>query len=160
MISLQLTYRGYPPSKRQWNGFLAKVFERVGHEWHQQFYEHHFTRQGAIDYGYEPRKGEPGSDSKTNYWASYAGQKRKKYGHSLPLRFTSLTYNLGKVAKVQANSKGGKVVLPQGYNRKHPASQINMRDEVTRVLPRERDHLRRIADLALQQQIDSSRNNS
>jgi hypothetical protein len=157
IFSLQLTYRGYPPSKRQWNGYIKHVFERVGLEWHQQFYDHHFTHEGARDYGYIKRKGELQTDKK--FGRSYTGRKKAKYGHTLPLRFSSLSYNLGKVAKVQATSKGGKVVLPQGYNRKHPKTQINMRDEVTRVLPREMDHLRRIADLALQQQIDSGRNN-
>lgn len=149
MFSLQIKYAGYPPEKRLWNEALRRVFTAVGREWHQEYYERHFTHAGAEEYGYYKRKGELLSPVSKAFKRSYTGRKLRQFGHTLPLRFTSATYQLGKVAVIKSTSKGGRVILPRGLNRKHAKTRIVMRDEITKVLPQEADHLRQIADRRL-----------
>lgn len=149
MFSLQIEYKGYPPEKRLWNEALRRVFAAVGTEWHQEYYERHFTHAGAEQYGYYKRKGELASPGSKEFRRSYTGKKLKRFGHTLPLRYTSTAYQLGKVAIVRSNSRGGKVILPRAFNWQHPKSRIVMRDEITKVLPAEADHLRQLADRRL-----------
>ena len=146
MFSLQFKYTGFPPGKRKYNTAVKTVLAQTARNWHQFFYERHFTHAGAADYGYYQRKGEGMDQGAKRYSSSYTGRKKKKFGHTLPLRFSSTGYRLGKVAKISATSTMGRAILPTIFNFKHSKSRIRMRDELTRVLPREADHLRRLAD--------------
>lgn len=147
MFSLQVEYKGYPPERRRWNEALRRVFAATAREWHQLYYEHHFTHEGAREYGYYRRKGELLSGPQ--FRRSYTGRKLRQFGHTLPLRFTGTAYQTGKVAVIRSTSKWGKAILPRVFNFKNPKSRIVMRDEITKVLPHEANHLRQVADRRL-----------
>ena len=156
MFSLRLKYTGFPPEKRKYNNAVKAVLAQTAKNWHQEYYEHHFTTAGAADYGYYKRKGEGMGRGSKGYSRSYTGRKEKRFGHTLPLRFTSTGYRLGKVARIQATHKMGKAILPTAFNFRHAKSRIMMRDELTRVLPREQDHLRQLADAEMGRQIQAA----
>lgn len=128
------------------NRAVKEALTAAGKEWHQKYYTGHFTKAGAARYGYHKRKGEGQTPGSKPFKRSYTGRKLKKFGHTDPLKFSGETYQLGKVSKIKATSKQARVILPVGLNRKHPKSQIRMRDEATRVLPEEADYLRTIAE--------------
>lgn len=146
MFSLNLKYTGFPPKKRDYNNAVKQTLAATAKNWHQQYYEKHFTAAGAAEYGYTKRKGEAMPRGSSKFRSSYTGKKLKRFGHTDPLKFTGTGFRLGKVAIIRSTYRWGKAVLPSVFNFKHPKSQINMREELTRVSTREQDHLRQLAD--------------
>lgn len=128
------------------NRALKESLAAAAKAWHQEYYEDHFTATGFRKYSYTPRKGQNLPRGSKAFWRSYSGRKLRSKGHLDPLKFTGTTYRLGKVARIVATRKQGKVVLPRGLNRKHPNSDVDMREEATRVLPSEAAHLREIVE--------------
>lgn len=156
MFSLQLKYTGFPPEKRKYNNAVKAVLAQTARNWHQEYYEHHFTHAGASDYGYFKRKGDGMGHGAKGYRRTYTARKERRFGHKLPLRHTSTGYRLGKVAQIRSTHQMGRVVLPTVFNFRHSKSRIMMREELTKVLPRELDHLRQLADTEMGRQIHST----
>lgn len=148
MFSLKMDLGALAAGKKQSvvNRAVKSALAAAATEWHQKYYAGHFTKAGAARYGYVKRKGELIAPGAKPFKRSYTGRKLKKFGHTDPLKYTGETYQLGKVAKIKATRKESRVLLPVGLNRKHPKSQIRMRDEATRVLPEEARYLREIAE--------------
>jgi hypothetical protein len=148
MFSLGIDWKSFSAGRRksEMRDAIRGAMAAAAKEWHQEYYEGHFTAAGATKYGYFKRKGEGLPRGTKAFSRSYHGKKLKHMGHERPLVYTGESYQRGKVAKIVASSKQAKVVLPSTFNFKHPKSRINMREEVTRVLPEEVQHLRDIAE--------------
>jgi hypothetical protein len=95
----------------------------------------HFTHEGAQEYGYTPRSGEAGGTSSKDFFRSYTGRKQRKFGHTLPLVYTGELREMSKTANIQPTASGVHVALSRANkaNWHNPNSQIDMRDELTRV---------------------------
>jgi hypothetical protein len=127
----------YRKSQWAWNKIIKETWHKQGIFWHGKFRQKHFTHAGAKEYGYLPRAGQTGNKRK-NFWASYTGRKQKTMGHTLPLVWSGESMNLTKIRVIRAKATRTEsfchvVLRSPGFNRKHPDSDINMRDEVTRV---------------------------
>jgi len=148
MFSLSIDWKAFSAGRRksEMRDAIKASLAVAAKGWHQQYYEGHFTPAGGQRYGYFQRKGEGMPRGSKGFARSYHGRKLKMMGHERPLVFTGESYQRGKVAKIVASSKQAKVVLPSTFNFRHPKSRINMRDEVTRVLPDEVQALRAIAE--------------
>ena len=48
-------------NQREWNRLKALAWTLVGKHWHEKLRPKHFTKQGAQEYRYQPRSGEPGT---------------------------------------------------------------------------------------------------
>ena len=105
--------------------------------WHSEFLGEHFKMSAFRRYGYLARRGQTGDQNSKHFRDSYSGRKLRTKGHMLPLVFSGLTKNLSAWPDIRANGKLARVVLPRGFNRKNPHSRINMREEITTILPSE-----------------------
>ena len=152
MFSLELRYTGFPPSKRDYNNAVKEVLAETALRWHERFFEDHFTEAGAAKYGYLKRKGENQRGQKS-FKNSYVARKISKLGSNRPLYFSGEAYRESKVPNVRSTSKESRVILSRIFNWKHKKSQIQMRDEVTRVLPAEQAELIEYTGRRLDQKI-------
>lgn len=148
MFSLSIDWKSFAAGRRksEMRDATKAALAAAAKAWHQNYYEDHFTPAGGQKYGYFQRKGEGLPRGSKAFSRSYHGRKLRRMGHERPLVFSGLSYQRGKVAKIVASSKQSKVVLPSTFNFRHTKSRINMRDEVTRVLPEEGQALRAIAE--------------
>ena len=94
----------------------------------------HFTKGGAREYGYKPRKGES-----SLHKGSYTYRKLRKFSHTLPLVYTGelrreALFGTRKI-RVTSTSKEATVHigLPSKANWKNPHSQIDMLAELRAV---------------------------
>lgn len=71
------------------NEIIRESLRDVGEYWHEHMLPKHFTKAGAREYGYTPRRGEPGSGRA--FKGSYTAHKLKKKGHALPLVYSGET---------------------------------------------------------------------
>lgn len=144
MIHIRVVERGPVPKamRKEIDKVLRAAWFATGSLWHSEMSARHFTREGARAYGYSPRSGESGNPSDKGFRRSYTGRKLRTRGHTLPLVWTGLSRSLARIRDVRATPKGCRVILPVGFNRRNPHSKVNMRDEVTKVLP---DEERRLA---------------
>ncbi len=121
-------------TKRELNEDKADAYAETGRYWHKHFRPKHFTKEGAREYGYLPRKGEPGNPHPKGFWASYTGRKLREQKHKLPLVWSGQSRALSAMGRVRATSKGVKVTMPaRALNFKHPKSKIKMAEELRTV---------------------------
>jgi len=156
MILLNVTYTGHVPgvAKRRLPRMKKAAYTAAAVDWHQTARPKHFSRAGAREYNYKPRKGERGNAHPKGFKRSYTGRKLAKYGHTLPLVYSGLTQGLTRQRDVRATATGCKVVIhAPGLNRRHPKSQITMRLEMTAVSDADRQRAVASIDAELQRQI-------
>lgn len=136
--SAQMTWRGWGFLKTAAaREILKAAWEKAGFFWHEKFREKHFSAEGAKEYGYSPRAGEQGRPYK-KFFASYAGRKQKKMGHSRPLVWSGDSANSARLVNLDPNSKGVTIrINAPKFNFHKAGSPINMWDEMTRVSDRE-----------------------
>jgi hypothetical protein len=121
-------------SRSEVNDAIRRTWFIVGSDYHRAFMAKHFTHAGAREYGYAPRKGERGAPGSKGFRRSYTGRKLRQKGHTLPLVWSGESRTLARVRDVRATSKGCRIVIHANkLNFRNPKSEINMRDEVTRV---------------------------
>lgn len=129
MFTFDVTTEGLVPGnvpKRVIERANKPAFVEAGKLWHQRFRRQHFGADASARYGYAPRK------------PLYLKNKRRAVGHIRPLVFSGQSEQLSRIRDVRATSKRGRIVLhTPGLNRKHPASQVNMREEMTTVIASE-----------------------
>ena len=89
---------------------LKEAWGEVGLHLFNNFVARHFSKEGASEYGYQPRAGEDASGK--NFWRSYTGRKQKKMHHTLPLVFSGRTREGARRVTIYATSKGVRVALP------------------------------------------------
>jgi len=132
-------------SQRQFNALIVEAWEDVGDFWFDHMLPKHFTKAGAREYGYQPRKGEPGNAHRKGFWSSYTGRKQKTMHHTDPLVWSG-ALKRGALGSYRvhstATSKQSKmsVILPgaRAANRRSPHSRIHMREELTTISQSER----------------------
>jgi len=123
-IKTTITYRGAIAAfgTRAINDVLRQAFMAAGQHWGRHFLMKHFTRAGAREYGYEPRKGEnarPGSKR----FKRIAGPEEKRMGQILPLVYSGQLRRAAAYYRVTAAATSKRVyttvTLPQahGFNR-------------------------------------------
>lgn len=145
MMHIRFHENGVTPRKlrRTLNRAKKESWHHEGVVWHTQNRAKHFTKKGAREYGYTPRKGEQGGGA--SFAGSYTAQKLKRFGHTLPLVFTGEGRRLTKVARITSTSKGVKVrmVSARKFNFKPVGGRIDMADELRRVSRDEKDAIER-----------------
>lgn len=125
------------------NQILKEGYRLIGIYWQKHLLPKHFTHAGAREYGYTPRKGEAGSGRK--FRGSYTFKKLQRQGHTKPLVYTGASEQAAKGGRVTSTSKGVRVTVPaRALNFKPPRSNINMRQEVTRISDAEAETLTRL----------------
>jgi len=160
LIQVKVRHEGAVPgsmnlSRGAFDNCLKEAWFETGKFWHTALRPKHFTKSGAREYGYLPRKGEE-SGAGRSFWKSYTGRKQKKFGHTLPLVFTGELREMSGTANIQPTAKGVRVALSRANkaNWHNPHSQIDMREELTRVSDAEARLLAEVPDEAMQKMLD------
>ena len=135
---------------------LKEAWYDPGKEWHENLRPKHFTKEGEREYGYEPRSGEESGQSGKAFWRSYTGRKLKKFGHTLPLVYSGDLRDRSRVARIENNPTGVKVVLTRANkaNFHNPHSNIDMRAELTRISIDEAHQLTDVLESSLITKLD------
>ncbi len=115
---------------------LKRGWQEAGRYTHEYLAQKRFSKSHAAAAGYRPRK------------PAYEAKKLARMGHSRPLEYSGRTRLGSYTARASATSKGVKVFYPglRGLNRRNPASEINMREEFERVLPKETEQVATVID--------------
>ena len=113
------------------------------------------------EYGYKPRDGETSSGSRA-FFRSYTGKKQKYMHHTLPLVWSGELRDSTKDFRIEAtatsNGSRVRIVLPssQKANFKNQFTNINMREELTTVSPKEGEELSEILSKAIQRRVNAT----
>jgi len=141
-IAFNIKYSGPIPRhvRARLRRILKEGYQYIGIFWHRHYRAKHFTREAYQEYYYTPRKGE-GKTGKA-FWRSYTGRKQRRFGHTRPLVWSGESERASRRRDVRATSKGVKIFIHANkLNFRNPHSNINMREEMTRVSTRERETL-------------------
>lgn len=131
-----------------------ECFREMASRWHADYLLGHFDTSATSRYRYRARRGSRIADRNTyKFRNSYTGRKLRRFGHERPLVFTGRAMMESQFRDIRADSKKGKAVLSRRFNLRNPNSEINMREEVTRVLPREAMALRRAGARAMKAKL-------
>lgn len=145
LLSLQIDadkFRKFGLRKRQVQRAARIALEAMGRQWHSQFLPLHFQPDAYARYGYRQRKGQGLDPQGRAFRRSTVGRKLRYKGHNLPLVFSGegRMLALGPI-RLRSSSQQARVLLPTKFNYRNPKSRISMRDELTKLLPAERDTL-------------------
>jgi hypothetical protein len=160
MMAIRIRYRG-PMAEPQASHRAAgrAAFDRIGRHWFMTMRPKHFTEAGAREYGYAPRKGEPGSGVPSRYyWRSYIGRKRRRLGHRRPLEFTGESKRAAGMGQIKVSSMGKfvKIIMSvPNLNFRHPASKVIAADELTRISLAEQRELADMFDAEYERVLES-----
>jgi len=91
-------------SQANFNRVKKHTWIKRGHQWHDQFRDIHFTKQGAAKYGYRKRVGEESGARGKKFWQSYTGEKLRRFGHTDPLVYTGQTRRRARQRKITATA--------------------------------------------------------
>ena len=142
-LNFRLEFKGFPGAlgKTRMNELLKAAFLRVGEYWHERFREKHFTVEGGREYGYGPRSGEKLHRGSKRWKRSYAGRKYSMSGgNPRPLVWTGESEQQARQKIVTATKHSCTVRIKAKKLNYRP----QMRDEMTRVSPREQKALLRV----------------
>lgn len=166
-LNVNVRYKGaHPLTKRIWNSLIKETLRVAGEYWQRKFLPKHFTEAGAKEYRYALRSGQTQPRGSKGFKRSYFGRKLLSPtrgggpGQALPLVNSGVSQRLARVRDIRATSKRVRVILPGGFNRRHPASRVDMRKEITRVSRREQKDLAGVADRDIQMRLDRVREQS
>jgi len=158
-ILINIRYEGAVPGPNLSPGALSNILKKAWYEpgknLHENFRPKHFTQEGAREYGYAPRRGEESGTSGKAFWRSYTGRKLKKFGHTLPLVYSGDLRDRTRIARIDSKADGVRVVLPQANkaNFHNPKSNVNMREELTRISADEARQSAELLDQAVRRRI-------
>lgn len=134
--------------KREVNDIVRIAMRQLGEFWVEYMLPKHFSKAGAREYGYTPRKGEPGSGKA--FKGSYTYRKLKKFDHALPLVYTGeARKEIMQGARVTATVAGDRATTrialnSRKLNWRHPASKVRMNEEIKAVSAKEIPTLQRV----------------
>lgn len=145
---------------KEWSKCTEAAWRAAGKFWHEELREKHFTKAGAQEYGYAPRKGE-GLSGKA-FWRSYTGRKLRMFGHTKPLVWSGR----GEAGTRRQDIKPGRdgnqpyswVVITLHspvFNFRNPKSNVDMRKELRTVSDRETIQIGLVYQRALVAAINS-----
>lgn len=139
MILLKIEEIGGPGIVlKKLNVLKKRTFFVMGVFWHRDLRPKHFTKAGAREYKYKPRKGDPGNIGRFGFERSYQGRKLDTKKHTKPLVYSGDSEALSRVRDVRSTSKGNKIVMRTNrLNLKNPHSEIDMRPEMEIISERE-----------------------
>jgi len=156
MFEIALHKSGPVPSvlKRELNNCHRDAMAWAGRFWDQEYREGHFANAATRKYDYAPRQGEPGRTVR-NFKRSYTGKKLRLHGHTRPLEFSGESRRRTRNPRIVATAKKGEakvrvVMNSPGLNRRYAGSSIDMRAELTRVIPVEGEAIGRQTSRFLQ----------
>lgn len=138
MIRITVRLRGAELlTQKKINDAMKRAMYSLGVRWKTLFLPKHFTKGGAKEYGYKPRKGEAGSSRK--FKGSYTWRKLVKFKHTLPLVYTGemrqeALFGSRKI-RVTSTSKESTVYIsmPMKANFKNPKSEVHPIQELRKV---------------------------
>lgn len=152
---IQLEQRGLFPfaSKSVQNRIFSIVHFEIGREWHRRFKPLHFGNSATTRYGYGRRSGESGNMPAKGFNQSYTGRKLAIKKHTRPLEWSGDSMRSVMASNTIRATRFGVTVAMHApnLNYRNPHSQIDMRAELTRVLPEENAHLAKVAQAKFQQ---------
>lgn len=128
---------------RQFQAIKRATFAAMGREWHAKYRRLHFDAAAMMRYGYVRRK------------PRYLQRKRKRTGQESPLVFSGEGMRLAQLLDLRVTSNQARVVLPRKFNFKNPKSRVDMRAELTKVLPAEADEIAQVGATATGRELDS-----
>lgn len=129
------------------------TYEAMAREWHGKFLLLHFDESAYGRYRYAARDGQR-SNRETKAWlTSYTRRKLRRYGHTRPLVWTGRALGESQLLRLSSTSKWAKVRLSNRFNLRPRSGTTVMRDEVTRILPSESAHLRRVGAIAMKAKL-------
>jgi len=117
------------------NAIKASLFAMAA-RWHREMLMDHFEPSAFQRYHYTLRRGQAMDPSSKAFKKSYWGRKVRA-GRAFPLYRTGEGMLQCIVPKIRGTWKQARVVLPSKFNFKNPRSQVNMRAELTKILPGE-----------------------
>jgi len=156
MLKFALIPPGPPAGirKRDFNAAKKIAFEKIGEYWFEFFLPKHFTKAGAREYGYTPRKGENLPRGSKAWRKSYTGKKWKKYGVTQPLVYTGESKRATRSARIKTTSKKVTVTMrTPRLNWRAKNSEINMNKELTTISPAEWNVLTGIFEQRLEHEL-------
>jgi hypothetical protein len=147
-------FKKYGLTKRKFQRHVKEALQAMAAWWHERFLPLHFLPTAFARYGYTKRKGQELLVGSKRWKRSYFGRKWRRFRTAAPLVYSGDSQDeaLGP-AKIVFRQKQMRVVLPRGFSRVHPKSQIKMRDEITRLIPEEVSELLACGRVTLRQAI-------
>ena len=129
------------PRRRQ--QIMKRVYTAIGQRWGQEFLPQHFDARQK-QYTLAKRAGQQTGLAPKEFWKSYTGRKKRKYGHTLALVWTGESKRRAQRFKVhavgQGRNQGATVTVPTPTLNRKPGG-LDMAAEVRQVLPSERANL-------------------
>lgn len=131
--------------RNRYNQASKEAWGVVGRMFHDEMRDKRFTPEHAEKARYYKRKGQNYRPSMKVFGRYYYGRKwlSAKHGGGKgkadPMVFTGETRRAVQFANFEPTRYGVRIIYPgaRGLNRRHPKSQIRMREEFTRLLPEE-----------------------
>ncbi len=140
--TMTLKIRGAAPgglTAKVWRLIVKNAYFSAADFWHRRLRSKHFAESAKTEYRYTPRSGARSTPGSKRNRRSYAGQKRRKFGHSRPLTLTGRSMALTAQRRISGSSKRARITMRAGaLGRKHPSGRIDMADELTRMSPGDR----------------------
>jgi hypothetical protein len=143
-----ITYRGADPGlpKRQFNNMKKACYGAIAQHWFEQYRPLHFRESAYSRYRFKARA------------RDYVKRKRKRKGHNRPMVWSGESERLSRMARITSTNKGGKVAMSaRKLNFRHPASVINMAEELRKVNKIEVKEIQKVFDKRLQEQFTRNR---
>ena len=135
---IKVTYKGVPTLKvKEIRGMKRQAMREAPLFWHSHYRGMHFTPQGARIYRYTPRH------TKKIYTGVVRRQKKtgaKMAPDGRPLVWTGESFMRSRIKKIRAQTNRASVISPvRVFNiRPQHNRKINMREEYTTIVPREK----------------------
>lgn len=149
IFGLQISTAEFGLTKTEEGAIRSRTFAEMARQWWREMLPDHFQADAAERYGYTARKGE-----RTENKRSYAARKAADGFGDVALVRTGRTRDLTlAMMDLRIGNKFAKVVLPRDWNFRHPASRVNMREEVTKILDVEARGLERVGSSAFAGQL-------
>lgn len=140
--TIHIEYQGLIPwlgefAKREWQRIQREAWLIVGRRWHERMRPKHFKRSAISEYGYKPRG------------AKYEARKFREKGHRDPLVFTGASRRSTATGRITATYHGVRVAMTAPNLNRDP----RLREELTRITPREAEELGRTLDREIERRI-------
>jgi len=147
MIPIKQTIerRGTGFSAKEWREILKRAWDWAGKYWHKFILPKHFTRAGASEYNYKPRKKETEI------------RKARKFHHRRPLVFSGdLERAAKRVRDIRASSKGANIILKNlpRYVFQYRGDDPRKARELTAASERDAKAVAAVMDKQIQRDID------
>jgi len=165
---IKLTEIGPVPTVRRGRSLVNRAkkagYLAMGRHWHAAIRPEHFAAGARVEYGYQPRKGDPQRPDPYGFGKSYQGEKLKEYGHTRPLEKTGESQAQTRIATVTASSRHVRLSFTAGWlGQANPKHGIDLESELTAISPSDAEGLAqtwlRAYDQALRDEVQRATTN-